>query len=429
LVVTLCVLIIGCTQWYHIAWSGESAGTTLMAGAHSWLWHKMASDDAGAKLHMSAVQQAADAVGIGTSVAGTGATPNVSFYLTFGTAPRRSDAADEQRERVHPLRSEMERKLPLLAHRQEHKLASLLGVHELVVAGGGRSLSLPVPPQASPPTSAGLPPSPTSQLPKLAQTRADPLGAGGTNTSKLKRGWGVGKSASMRRRNDVPSMPFPWRQFSLQPPLPLAVAPPQPPIVSQPAPQQLMQQAGFATNPTTQCLHVPLISNSSRISYDLVIMILSSRRSELSPERRRAAVRQSWAKASGELGEEVRESKGGGKRCSVRYLFVLGGARMQRVGGDDLLLLPVEDGYRQISHKVIGAMRYISETIEFKYLLKTDDDSFVCLARLLEMLRLQPRTDLYLGVLNKNHSVVNDPLSANYERWRDLEYIEIFSRT
>ena len=43
------------------------------------------------------------------------------------------------------------------------------------------------------------------------------------------------------------------------------------------------------------------------------------------------------------------------------------------------------------------------DATRFKYLLKTDDDSFVCVARLLESLRLLPRTHIYLGVLNPQH--------------------------
>jgi len=88
------------------------------------------------------------------------------------------------------------------------------------------------------------------------------------------------------------------------------------------------------------------------------------------------------------------------------------------------------DGYTRILHKVIGALRWALVHLPFKYVLKTDDDSCVCAARLLELLRALPRERAYVGVVNLHHKVITAPQQdAKYERWRDPAYVVLFNRT
>ena len=136
-------------------------------------------------------------------------------------------------------------------------------------------------------------------------------------------------------------------------------------------------------------------------------------------------------------------------RCSVAHLFVVGGgadgsvphlldgqsAAAAGVGVDgttdetDVLVLPVSDSYRSLTSKVVSMFEWVVTHIHFRYVLKTDDDSFVCVSRLLEMLRILPRRKLYLGVVNPAHKVISDMSKTQYERWRDPEYIRLFNRT
>ena len=170
-------------------------------------------------------------------------------------------------------------------------------------------------------------------------------------------------------------------------------------------------------------------STTAVVAVDLLVLILSSQQKRLNPSRRRMAVRRSWAHASLSSDLGARESAAS-DLCSVRYVFVLGGgkgpARMLRA---DVLELPVPDGYRQISAKVVGALRWAVGAAPFRYLLKTDDDSFVCVARLLELLRPLPRSKLYLGVINPKHNVITADTRTNYERWRDPDYVTFFNRS
>lgn len=162
-------------------------------------------------------------------------------------------------------------------------------------------------------------------------------------------------------------------------------------------------------------------------THDLLVLILSSRQRDLGPAKRREAVRESWATPSSELGAAGAPAA---ERCSVRYLFVVGGGKGKaHVWGEDVLVLPADDGYRQIAQKVLGALSWAIEHAPFKYVLKTDDDSFVCVSRLLELLRGSARERLYMGVVNRNHKVVTSPSDPQYERWRDPLYTSLFNRT
>ena len=135
-------------------------------------------------------------------------------------------------------------------------------------------------------------------------------------------------------------------------------------------------------------------------------------------------MRSSWAREGLRLGAPGE----GAPPCALRFLFVLGGAAAARLRGDELSL-PVEDGYRALSYKVVGAMRWLLASVAFKFALKTDDDSFVCVARLLEQLHALPRARVYLGAISKKRKVITDPSHADFARWGDRDYVALFNRS
>ncbi len=144
--------------------------------------------------------------------------------------------------------------------------------------------------------------------------------------------------------------------------------------------------------------------------WDLIVLILS--RAGPEGKVRRDAVRNSWArhKAATHRLSPAGSSLGG--PCSIRFFFVVGinpgskEAEEERShgGGDgdysstttlqaeavgDMLRIPVAEGYRNISRKVTGAMAWAAANpaADFRYLLKTDDDSYVCVSKLLSQLQ------------------------------------------
>jgi hypothetical protein len=82
------------------------------------------------------------------------------------------------------------------------------------------------------------------------------------------------------------------------------------------------------------------------------------------------------------------------------HLFVIGGSpRPAFVRGDELWL-PSNDTYRGGPSKVLDAFRYVVEhEVPYKYLLKTDSDSLVCISRLMAWLGQNklPATNVYAG--------------------------------
>ena len=100
--------------------------------------------------------------------------------------------------------------------------------------------------------------------------------------------------------------------------------------------------------------------------------------------------------------------------CSVGFAFVLGtipqapptdalpAARAEPTAEPDAVTLPgVAENYSALSLKVLRALRWALETRDFAYVLKTDDDSYVCLGAMLRWLAHQQRAPgaqrLYAG--------------------------------
>ncbi|EOD25215.1 hypothetical protein EMIHUDRAFT_206392 [Emiliania huxleyi CCMP1516] len=114
-----------------------------------------------------------------------------------------------------------------------------------------------------------------------------------------------------------------------------------------------------------------------------------------------------------------------------RYLYVMGedGSPTPRVSpssttaisGDSLRLLGTAEGYRNLVHKVVAAMRWAATEVDFDVLLKADDDVVVHVSSLYDWVwRLPPqrRHALYAGYVWRGKPVVrSDKLSQSWGRW------------
>lgn len=145
---------------------------------------------------------------------------------------------------------------------------------------------------------------------------------------------------------------------------------------------------------------------------DLLVLIFSS--NTRMGRIRRAAARATWAKWSG-------------SRCRVRFLFVVGGASASDWLDRDVLHLAVEDVYQQLSSKVLAGLRWVQEQhISTSYIAKVDDDTFLCVGRLLRTLSKLPRSGLYAGALRHGDKV---QMSNPDGRWFNPQHSALFKST
>mmetsp|Transcript_11739 Transcript_11739/g.19755 ORF Transcript_11739/g.19755 Transcript_11739/m.19755 type:complete len:445 (+) Transcript_11739:62-1396(+) len=147
------------------------------------------------------------------------------------------------------------------------------------------------------------------------------------------------------------------------------------------------------SSPLSACLAVD--ASAKNISVDLLVLIMT--RPGLEGAARRAALRKSWAIWK--------------PPCSVLFRFMLGRLRKSnetshvrlRSRRNDIVQLPVTEGYATLSRKVLLAMRWAHTRCSFRFLLKTDDDSYVCIGGLLRWLHTlshhsSSSISLYAGV-------------------------------
>ncbi|XP_028396342.1 beta-1,3-galactosyltransferase 1-like [Dendronephthya gigantea] len=86
----------------------------------------------------------------------------------------------------------------------------------------------------------------------------------------------------------------------------------------------------------------------------------------------------------------------------------------------DIIIGDFPDTYRNITQKLMMAFKWTSK-INYKYLLKTDDDVYVNIPLLITWIngRLHPNEPLYAGVLYRA-KIIRDPSHRHFVRWSDL---------
>ena len=171
--------------------------------------------------------------------------------------------------------------------------------------------------------------------------------------------------------------------------------------------------------PDTRSKYSPLAA-TERISYDdsnkevkvtymLAVMVISSP----DGKDRRRAIRETWKK-----GYEAVDS-------SVAIKFVIGtldlpesdmaSLQSEHAMYKDLVLLhTLKDDYRNLTRKVLYTLVWVNEQLQFSYLLKCDDDTYVCVNAVLSELRRRRSTEsLYWGYFTGR----NRPLSKG--KWAE----------
>ena len=127
----------------------------------------------------------------------------------------------------------------------------------------------------------------------------------------------------------------------------------------------------------------------------LVVVVFSS----VSNTERRDAIRETWLRLSADR--------------KIKHYFIVGTLDLnesqlnslyteQRLHNDLVLFPHLKDTYSSLSHKLLSTLKWFSHKIEFNYLVKVDDDSFLRVDLLFDELleRTVSKTDpkpLYLG--------------------------------
>jgi len=126
---------------------------------------------------------------------------------------------------------------------------------------------------------------------------------------------------------------------------------------------------------------------------------------------RREAVRETWLKYA-----KDRESE-------WTYKFFLATpsdpakwdeAQKENEKHGDIEFLDFVDSYRNLSLKTLGITRWAVNNYNFEHLMKTDDDAFVRIDRLMKTLDSAPKEKYFAGISNGAYTPDRDPGSAYY---------------
>lgn len=146
----------------------------------------------------------------------------------------------------------------------------------------------------------------------------------------------------------------------------------------------------------------------------LVVAVISAPRNA---ERRRA-IRETWLNLEKQL------------RSEVIHFFVVGrkglhaetleSLEAESAENKDVLLLPnVEDSFDQLTTKVLATFLQLHKSVDFSYLLKVDDDSFVVVDKLHDELKhTNYPSGLYWGFFDGRGPVMR----GEKEKYRETEY-------
>ena len=85
--------------------------------------------------------------------------------------------------------------------------------------------------------------------------------------------------------------------------------------------------------------------------------------------------------------------------------------------GDIVLLYNITEDVRALTNKTIALMKWATDSVEFTYMMKCDDDTYVYVDNVISELKKRPtNTRLYYGVMAVDTKPILDPDN----KWRDV---------
>lgn len=142
----------------------------------------------------------------------------------------------------------------------------------------------------------------------------------------------------------------------------------------------------------------PIVSpNVSKLK--LLVLVLSAVKNQI----RRDAIRETWAQAYRD----------------VKILFVLSKDQYlnsEKLIHNDILEVDILDEYQLLSHKLLESFNNI-RNINFDYLLKCDDDTFVDVTKVINELETAPKNRFYWGYFDGNAHI------KRVGKWKETGWI------
>lgn len=127
----------------------------------------------------------------------------------------------------------------------------------------------------------------------------------------------------------------------------------------------------------------------------------------------RNVVRETWARNL-PLGTSIRFVIGNKGMSEGREMEI---RSENDTAGDIIFLDQIEESYSVLTRKVLEMFKYAHEHIKFNFLLKVDEDSFVCADRILDELLSKPQERLYWGFFDGRAHV------KKAGKWQEENYV------
>ena len=91
----------------------------------------------------------------------------------------------------------------------------------------------------------------------------------------------------------------------------------------------------------------------------------------------------------------------------------------QSHNGDMAFISDFQESYKALTNKTIEMLKWVHQHVNFSYLMKCDDDTFVYIDLLVRELRTRPKaTGFYYGRIERNSPVITEP----GDTWSDLDW-------
>jgi galactosylxylosylprotein 3-beta-galactosyltransferase len=133
--------------------------------------------------------------------------------------------------------------------------------------------------------------------------------------------------------------------------------------------------------------------------FKLLVLVISA----VKNQNRRDAIRETWAQAKDDV--EVRFVSSQDKFLNAEKLV-----------HNDILEVDVTDEYRLLSLKLLKAFDNV-RSLNFEYLLKCDDDSFVDIPKIINELNFAPKNKFYWGYFDGNAHI------KRAGKWKETDWI------